>query len=92
VTCGRSGFSPGTPVSSTNKTDHNDITEILLKHHNPPAHPYVKVDMTDLSNFLVDKIILNRLNQNYSVSTSAYVLQYNLVIVSRPHVFVNACK
>ena len=24
-------FSPGTPVSSTNKTDHNDITEILLK-------------------------------------------------------------
>jgi len=25
------GFSPGTPVSSTNKTDHHDITEILLK-------------------------------------------------------------
>ena len=24
-------FSPGTPVSSTNKTDHHDITEILLK-------------------------------------------------------------
>jgi hypothetical protein len=24
-------FSPGTPVSSTNKTDRNDITEILLK-------------------------------------------------------------
>jgi hypothetical protein len=23
-------FSPGTPVSSTNKTDHNDIAEILL--------------------------------------------------------------
>jgi hypothetical protein len=29
VTCGR--FSPGTPVSSTNKTDHHNITEILLK-------------------------------------------------------------
>jgi hypothetical protein len=31
-------FSPGTPVSSTNKTDHHDITEILLKvikHHKP---------------------------------------------------------
>jgi hypothetical protein len=30
-------FSPGTPVSSTNKTDHHDISEILLesgaKHH-----------------------------------------------------------
>jgi hypothetical protein len=24
-------FSLGTPVSSTNKTDHNDIAEILLK-------------------------------------------------------------
>jgi len=24
-------FSPGTPVSSTNKTDHHDTTEILLK-------------------------------------------------------------
>jgi hypothetical protein len=24
-------FSPSTPVSSTNKTDHHDITEILLK-------------------------------------------------------------
>jgi hypothetical protein len=25
------GFSPGTPISSTNKTDRQDITEILLK-------------------------------------------------------------
>jgi hypothetical protein len=25
------GFSPGTPVPSTNKTDFHDITEILLK-------------------------------------------------------------
>jgi hypothetical protein len=24
-------FSPGTPVSFTNKTDHQDINEILLK-------------------------------------------------------------
>ena len=24
-------FSPGIPVSSTNKTDHHDITDILLK-------------------------------------------------------------
>jgi hypothetical protein len=27
----RQVFSPGTPVSSTNKTDRHDITEILLK-------------------------------------------------------------
>jgi len=25
------GLSPGTPVSSTNKTERHDITEILLK-------------------------------------------------------------
>jgi hypothetical protein len=25
------GFFPDTPVSSTNKADHHDITEILLK-------------------------------------------------------------
>ena len=31
VTHGRSVFSPGTPVSYTNKTDCHDITEILLK-------------------------------------------------------------
>jgi hypothetical protein len=33
VTCGRTvvWFSPGTPVSFTNKTDRHDITEILLK-------------------------------------------------------------
>jgi len=29
-------FSPGTPVSSTNKTDRHDMSEILLKvDHNP---------------------------------------------------------
>ena len=33
-------LSPGTPVSSTNKTDCHDITEILsgAKHHNPNPH------------------------------------------------------
>jgi len=31
VTCAGGWFSPGTPVSSTNKTDRHDITEILLK-------------------------------------------------------------
>ena len=31
VTCDRFWFSPDTPISSTNKTDCHDITEILLK-------------------------------------------------------------
>jgi hypothetical protein len=30
VTIYRSWFSPGAPVSSTNKTDRHDITEILI--------------------------------------------------------------
>jgi hypothetical protein len=30
LTCDRSFFSPGTPVPYTNKTDHHDITEIVL--------------------------------------------------------------
>jgi hypothetical protein len=29
--CQVSGFFPFTPVSSTNKTDHHDIAEVLLK-------------------------------------------------------------
>ena len=32
--------SPGTQFSSTNKTDRHDITEILLKHHNPNPKPF----------------------------------------------------
>ena len=36
-------FSPGPPVSSTNKTDNLDIAEILLKvelkHHDPNPKP-----------------------------------------------------
>ena len=31
VTSGRSVYSPGPPVSSINKNDHHDITEILLR-------------------------------------------------------------
>jgi hypothetical protein len=39
-------FSLGTPVSSTNKTDHHDITENVVesgvKHHNPLLTPFLK--------------------------------------------------
>jgi hypothetical protein len=39
-------FSPGTPVSSTNKADQHDITEILLKHQNtnPNLFAYSRFD------------------------------------------------
>jgi hypothetical protein len=42
-------FPPGSPVSSTNKTDHYDMNEILLKvaEHtiNQPTKPF-KLEMT----------------------------------------------
>jgi hypothetical protein len=42
-------FSPGTPVSSTNKTDHYDINwnivESRVKHHNPTT-TYIVAELT----------------------------------------------
>ena len=50
-------FSPGTPVSSTNKTDRHDITEILLKVAlntiNHPNQPTIKRDHSVLSRISV---------------------------------------
>ena len=51
-----SGFSPGTPVSSTNNTDRHDITEINIvesgaKYHNPPNPQYD----TPTQIFLIEK-------------------------------------
>jgi hypothetical protein len=34
-------FTPGTPVSSTNKTDRHNITEILLKVTESPEYLFV---------------------------------------------------
>ena len=36
-------FSPGTPVSTTNKTDHHDIAEILLKVALNTKKPYILI-------------------------------------------------
>jgi len=47
-------FSPGTPVSSTNKTDCHDITEILLKvalNTIPPSYHMARIKLTHLLSF-----------------------------------------
>jgi hypothetical protein len=51
-----SDFPPGIPVSSTEKTDHHDITEILLKvalstinHNKPSIHVYYMSMLESLS-------------------------------------------
>jgi hypothetical protein len=49
-------FSPGTPVSSTNKTDRHDITEILLK---------VTLSTKTLTLYLAHVFTLISLTKNY---------------------------
>jgi hypothetical protein len=39
VTCDRPIVFSGPPVSSTKKTDHHDITEIMLKMKTPQKKP-----------------------------------------------------
>ena len=53
-------FSPGTPVSSTNKTDRHDITEILLKVALKYYNPNPSLDFTkhgDILFFVIPKQI-----------------------------------
>ena len=51
---------PGTPISSTNKTDRHDITEILLtvalKHHNTNPDPNRKI--TSVVMFVCELLVL----------------------------------
>jgi hypothetical protein len=49
-------FSPGTPVFSTNKTDHHDITEILLKEE-----LYKPLNFVEISK---NSIIINKIADN----------------------------
>jgi len=56
VTCDRSVVFPGTPVSSMNKTDRHDITDILLK---------VALNTINLNQFLCQKTITSVYKYNY---------------------------
>ena len=47
VTCGRLVVFPGTPVSSTNKTDRHDITEVALNTINKPTNQFQRSDERD---------------------------------------------
>ena len=56
-------FSPGTPVSSTNKTDHHEITKILLK-----------VALNTITLTLITESI-HLLDNNYSLVVSSFLLR-----------------
>jgi hypothetical protein len=49
-------FSPGTPVSSTNKTESHDIAEILfesgIKQYNPNSNPNICIFVRKLERLL----------------------------------------
>jgi hypothetical protein len=42
-------FSPGTPISSTNKTDRHDITEILLTYTENNLFPHLTISPSQFS-------------------------------------------
>ena len=67
-------FSPGTPVSSTNKTDHHDITEILLKVVWNTIKP-------------TNRNTLNEINYDYVIVILVYLntLNFPLILESLSH-------
>ena len=62
-------FSPGTLISSTNKSDRHDITEILLKvtlnTKSPNSSSTYKTDRHDITEILL-KVALNTITANSS--------------------------
>ena len=62
-------FSPGSPISSTNKTDHHDITEILLK----VALNTIKQTITEIDLFLFFQIVKNFNIKSAFLSNQSFV-------------------
>ena len=77
--------SPGTPVSSTNKIDCHDITEILLKvalkHHNPNPLPFKKLNSHSLNidNLYIQPnlsyVTFQRNSEIWSYKTGGHLIQ-----------------
>jgi hypothetical protein len=61
-------FSPGTPVSFTNKTDHDDITEILLKVALSTININDKIATYDIydTDFVASRLFRNSFNCRYN--------------------------
>ena len=81
-------FSPGTPVPSTNKTNHNNITEILLKvalntiniNQTKPTYSYFNFDTLAMSPPFIDilrYLLIHLLHVLFSVQTF-YIIFYLL--------------
>ena len=62
-------FSPGSPISSTNKTDRHDITEILLK----VALNTIKQTITEIDLFLFFQIVKNFNIKSAFLSNQSFV-------------------
>jgi hypothetical protein len=78
-------FSPGSPVSSTNKTDLHNITEVFLKVALSTITPYQR-----LHNFKVGRVS----SSSYSASKTAISnssIVFTLLINTNEMIETNAC-
>jgi hypothetical protein len=89
------GISPGTPVSSTNKTDHHNIAEILLKvalniitltsspPHPPPPPPPAPRPPTQQPTYYkrLDRLFSTYLTISMKPITEAGLSVYNIIIL-----------
>ena len=80
-------FSLGTPVSSTNKTDHHDITEILLKVTLNTINP-ICLFINELLLFLFQRwqissiFLLKRKNQGMKTYPTSFTFIKMLIVMS----------
>jgi hypothetical protein len=69
-------FFSGTPVSSTNKTDRHDITEILLKDNVNNYKPNQSIDLRVLITPLVSS---NSSSSNTNPMVILYIYKYHMI-------------
>jgi hypothetical protein len=77
-------LSPSIPVSSTNKTDHHDISEILMKvalHTN-------KTDRHDISETLLKVALHTNKTDRHDISEILLKVTLNTITLTKPLYYV----
>jgi hypothetical protein len=83
-------FSPGTPVSSTNKTDRHDMTEILLKVALNTIHLAITLQNVLMLFTYVD--IFERKNPEYCTLPGVFAPSLNPGYLRSVYVFCKSWK
>jgi hypothetical protein len=66
-------YSPGFPVSSTNKTDHHNITEILLKVALNPINQIITFLLYSVNYF---RLVAEKINKNERKNKAEIHMEY----------------